>query len=94
MSFPSDRYARAGATADQLAELEAAFDALTPAGQQSVLDKIAPMSSYQLAESLQDPEPEVEETPAPVVTAPTAPVAPSGSSTSSGTTADASTTGK
>jgi hypothetical protein len=51
-TFPADRYKRAGASKDQIADLEADFDALPIAGQQALVDRVASVSDAQLSESL------------------------------------------
>ncbi len=50
MSFPADRFARAGAGADQLAQLAADFDQLPPIAQQSFLDRIGGLAAGDLTE--------------------------------------------
>lgn len=81
MPFPSDRLVRAGATAQQLDELQAQYDGLSPDGQASYDARIAPLSDYRIAELLSTPnKPEVVEEQQ-VLEAPKAPSNASASST-------------
>lgn len=65
MPFPSDRFVRAGATPEQLASLQAAYDELTPAGQAGYDDQLAPLSDGGIIQEYltdaPEPEPEPEE---------------------------------
>jgi hypothetical protein len=90
MPFPRDRFARAGASAEQLGELEAAYDALSPTAQASYGDRIAPLSDYEISEQLlAEPVDEVDEVPEPEVAAPPS---SSGSSSSGSSSSGAGST--
>jgi hypothetical protein len=71
MDFPAERFERAGATPEQLAEQKAAFDALPEGAQASLCERIAGMADADLAElyglgegALREAEPEVGPEPA------------------------------
>ena len=62
MAFPAGRYSEAGATPDEVARLQAQFDALSEPVQQATLDRLAGVAQGDLLaelETLREP-PEVE----------------------------------
>lgn len=64
--FPASRFIQAGATPDQVARLQADFDAMPADAQQSYLDRIGGLAIGDLAElvaALVAPEPEVDAEP-------------------------------
>lgn len=88
MPFPRDRFARAGATPDQLATYEAHYEELSPDAQAGYDERIAPLSDYAIAELLAEPAAEVQEAPEAEVVVPdpevvTPPASSSSSSSSS-----------
>jgi len=73
MEFPRERFARVGATPEELDGFEAGFQALSPVAQQSMLDRVAPMPDTGVLALLEnyraqasEPTPEPEPAPAPV----------------------------
>lgn len=86
MPFPRDRYARAGATPEQLDTLEQDYDALSPDAQVGYDARIAPLSDYGVAELLVEPVAEVEEADEPEEKATTTASTSSSGSASSGST--------
>lgn len=97
MPFPSDRFQRAGATAEQLESLEAEYNELTPDGQASRDAHIVTLSDGAIAEEyLQDapegpePDPTPSSSPDPEVAASSSPTSsPSGGSASPAPSASA-----
>lgn len=86
-AFPAERFARAGATTTELDDLEARFDASSPAEQQSLLDRLAPVSDSEVAAMLdayRGTEPAVEPDPEPEPD-PDPPAVPSSSASSTST---------
>jgi hypothetical protein len=72
MPFPASRFRRAGATPDQVAQLEAEYDALDPIGQAALEARLVPISDYDIAEqflaepeAVEEPEPEPDPDPVP-----------------------------
>ena len=53
MDFPRLRFQQAGATPDELSELEQRFDAMTESAQRSQLQQLAGVSEYDIAELLE-----------------------------------------
>jgi len=54
MEFPRERFARVGATPEELDGFEAGFQALSPVAQQSMLDRVAPMPDTGVLALLED----------------------------------------
>jgi hypothetical protein len=52
MDFPSERFAQAGATPEEIARLKEAFDASSESAQASQLEHLAGISTYDIAEQL------------------------------------------
>jgi hypothetical protein len=61
--FPASRFIQAGATPAQVAQLQADFDALPPAGQQSYLDRVGGLAVGDLVELVDALGTEPEEEP-------------------------------
>lgn len=75
VDFPADRYVRAGASPEQIAELEALFVRLPEAAQRSEVARLAGIADYDLAAELApapEPEPPAVEEPADATPEPTA----------------------